>query len=163
MDLDFHWSSKSLISLTRSWIFGSMRRRWAFNLINLVREISSTATGRTMFGLPLPIKWQPIYYYEKIRLMLTMKKVGQTPSLFSAPILMGSFFGLLSLVWRPKFLHGYPLVLGFLFVGIFVPYYFVNNWGYPPRFSIHLLPIAVMSSILVIRNIELTLRNSKFD
>ena len=114
-------------------------------------------------GLPLPIKWQPIYYYEKIRLMLTMKKVGQTPSLFSAPILMGSFFGLLSLVWRPKFLHGYPLVFGFLFLGIFAPYYFVNNWGYPPRFSIHLLPIAVMSSILVIRNIELTLRNSKFD
>jgi len=106
-------------------------------------------------GMPIPINWwQPIEYYRKIRLMLTMRPAGQLPSLFSIPLLFGAGFALLSLFFRPKFLQSYPLAFGFMFLGALVPYYFVNNWGYSPRFSIHILPIAVMSTILVARNMR---------
>jgi len=99
-------------------------------------------------GESLPVKWQPIFFYEKIRLMIAMKKVGQFPSPFSIPIIVGSCVGILFLVWRPHTFHQYPMALGLLLLGVFTPYYFVNNWGYPPRFSIHLLPISVVSTVV---------------
>ena len=99
----------------------------------------------------LPIKWQPVFFYEKIRLMIAMKKVGQFPSPFSIPIMIGSCVGILFLIWRPFAFHQYPMSLSLLLLGVFIPYYFVNNWGYPPRFSIHLLPISVVSTVIFFR------------
>jgi len=100
-----------------------------------------------------------IYFYEKVRLMITMKKVGQFPSPLSIPIVIGSCVGLLSLIWRPQTCRKYPMSLGLLLLGVFFPYYFVSNWGYPPRFSIHLLPISVVSTVIFARCLVCNIEN----
>ena len=86
-------------------------------------------------------------FYLRVRLMLTASY--ETPSFATLILLPGVFLGLLALIWRPQFLKAYPLALGWAFIGIFLPYIFFGNPGYPPRKSIHLLPVALLSIMII--------------
>jgi hypothetical protein len=67
-------------------------------------------------------------------------------SVISALILFpGTLIGLLALVCRKGPLAFYPLGLGIAMLGLLFPYFWVKVVAYPPRFSIHLLPIASLS------------------
>ena len=67
-------------------------------------------------------------------------------SFLSALILLsGTLVGLLALVWRKGSLAFYPLGLGIALAGLLFPYLWVKVVAYPPRFSIHLLPLASLS------------------
>jgi hypothetical protein len=72
-------------------------------------------------------------------------------SILSALILLsGTLFGLLALFWRKGPLAYFPLSLGIALAGLLFPYLWVKVVAYPPRFSIHLLPLASLSlSILL--------------
>jgi hypothetical protein len=43
--------------------------------------------------------------------------------------------------------------LGIIIIGLFAPYAFLWNGGYAPRFSIHLLPITVLSLVFVLNRL----------
>jgi hypothetical protein len=60
-------------------------------------------------------------------------------------LLPGTLLGLLVLVWRPKILEGYPLSISITLLGLLSPYLFLHIWGYPPRYSSQLLPLAALS------------------
>ena len=100
-------------------------------------------------GVPISIKWHPIYFFRKIYLIIAMKPWGVIPSPFSVVMMLGTAFGLSALLWRPNLFQRLPISLGLMLIGAFVPYYFVNNFGYAPRYSIHVLPIATISFIIV--------------
>jgi hypothetical protein len=84
------------------------------------------------------------------------------PSIYGFVMVFGTCIALAALVWRPKALVNFPLSIGIIIIGLLVPYLFVWNWGYLPRFSIHLLPLAVLSVILFLNHLlmgfKLTLR-----
>ncbi len=70
-------------------------------------------------------------------------------SLFTCAILLpGTAVGLWSLFYRKGPWADYPLGLGVLLLGLLAPYLWVQVVAYPPRFSIHLLPPAVLSMVL---------------
>ena len=59
-----------------------------------------------------------------------------------------------ALIWRPKLLQNYPMAIGLALICIFLPFIFLGNTGgYPPRYSIHLLPLALLSLTIVTDNI----------
>jgi hypothetical protein len=60
-------------------------------------------------------------------------------------LLPGTLLGLIALVWRPKFLAGFPISISVTILGLLSPYLFLHIWGYPPRYSTQLLPLAVLS------------------
>ena len=88
-----------------------------------------------------------IHFYQRIKIMVTAVDHGN-PSLATFILLPGTLLGLLALLWRPKFLQNYPIAIGLAFIGLFLPYWFVANWGYAPRYSIHLLPLAITSLMI---------------
>ena len=89
-----------------------------------------------------------IHFYHRIQIMVTAVDHGN-PSLATFILLPGTLLGLLALVWRPKFLQNYPIAIGLALFGLFLPYWFVANWGYAPRYSIHLLPLTIISLMIV--------------
>ena len=89
-----------------------------------------------------------IHFYQRIQIMVTAVDHGN-PSLATLILLPGTLLGLLALVWRPKFLQNYPIAIGLALIGLFLPYWFVANWGYAPRYSIHLLPLTIISLMIV--------------
>ena len=89
-----------------------------------------------------------IHFYHRIKIMVTAVDHGN-PSLATFILLPGTLLGLLALVWRPKFLQNYPIAIGLALFGLFLPYWFVANWAYAPRYSIHLLPLTVISLMIV--------------
>ena len=89
-----------------------------------------------------------IHFYHRIQIMVTAVDHGN-PSLATFILLPGTLLGLLALVWRPNFLQNYPIAIGLALFGLFLPYWFVANWGYAPRYSIHLLPLAIISLMVV--------------
>lgn len=74
----------------------------------------------------------------------------QFPSLSGWVVTIGTILGLIAIFWRPKALENFPLSVGVVFVGLLLPYAFMWNWGYPPRFSIHLLPLATLSFVFLL-------------
>jgi hypothetical protein len=69
----------------------------------------------------------------------------------SALILFGgTILGLLALVWRRGAFAFYPLSLGLTLAGLIFPYLWVKVVAYPPRFSIHLLPLASLSLSIIL-------------
>jgi len=105
-----------------------------------------------VFGQTVPnhVNWfgqDLIHFYPRIKIMVTAVDHGN-PGGATFILLPGTLLGLLALVWRPKFLHNYPIAIGLALFGLFLPYWFVANWGYAPRYSIHLLPLTVMSLII---------------
>ena len=88
-------------------------------------------------------------FYFKMKLMLTAT-YSATPSLATIILLPGTFIGLVALVWRPNCLRGFPIAIGCALIGVFLPYVFYGNPGYPGRYSIHLLPLALLSVTIVL-------------
>jgi hypothetical protein len=77
----------------------------------------------------------------------------QFPSFSSIVLVGGTFTALIALIWRPKPLVNFPLSIGIILIGLFGPYIWVWNGGYPPRFSIYLLPLATLSLFFLINNL----------
>ncbi len=90
-----------------------------------------------------------VHFYQRIRIIITATDHG-SPSFSTFILLSGTLLGLLALIWRPKFLQNYPMAIGLALIGLFLPYWFVANWGYAPRYSIHLLPMAIISIMIVV-------------
>ena len=84
----------------------------------------------------------PEYSFYTILMGNTWHYFPTIPSIF---LVSGTFIALTALAWRPKLLKNYPLSFGTTIVGIFLPYAFIWYGAYPPRFSIHLLPFALLS------------------
>ena len=73
------------------------------------------------------------------------------PSISGIAVTLGVFVALLALFWRPKPLLNFPLSFGVIFIGLLSPYMFLWVGAYPPRFSIHILPLALLSLAFLIR------------
>ena len=87
-------------------------------------------------------------FYFKIKLMLTAT-YSATPSFATMVLLPGTFIGFVALIWRPNCLRGFPMAIGCALIGVFLPYVFFGNPGYPGRYSIHLLPLALLSIMII--------------
>ena len=61
---------------------------------------------------------------------------------------LGFLLGVAALLWRPAFLRRYPLALGLGLCALLAPYLFFRATIYFPRWSIHLLPLAMLSLVL---------------
>ena len=72
------------------------------------------------------------HFYQRTKIILTGVDHGN-PSFTTFVFLLGTLLALLALVWRPKFLQNYPMAIGLALIGLFLPYWFVANWGYAPR------------------------------
>jgi hypothetical protein len=68
-------------------------------------------------------------------------------------VTFGVIVALLALFWRPNVLKNFPLSLPIIFVGLVLPYAFLMNWGYAPRYSIHLIPFALLSLTFFLSNL----------
>ena len=85
------------------------------------------------------------YERWKLYLILTGNEWPTFPSISGILVSLGVLVALFALVWRPKALANFPLSLGVIFVGLLSPYIFLWTGGYAPRFSIHILPLAILS------------------
>lgn len=88
----------------------------------------------------------------KYYLILTGNEWPVFPSLSGFIVSAGTLLALLALVWRPKPLLNFPLGLGVTILGLLAPYVFLWTGGYQPRFSIHLLPLALLSLAIFLDN-----------
>jgi hypothetical protein len=75
------------------------------------------------------------------------------PNLAGFIVTIGTVLGLLAIVWRPKIFVNFPLSLGIILFGLLLPYVFLWNWAYEPRYSIHLLPLALLVWAILLNNI----------
>jgi len=94
--------------------------------------------------------FKPMAFSDQINalyIVVAGNTLPNIPSIYGLIMVFGTCIALAALVWRPKALLNFPLSIGIIIIGILVPYLFVWNWGYLPRFSIHLLPLAVLSVI----------------
>ena len=93
------------------------------------------------------------YERGKFYLILTGDEWPTFPSISGVLVSLGVFLALLALVWRPKPLADFPRSLGVIFIGLLFPYIFLWTGGYHPRFSIHILPLAILSWAFLLNNI----------
>jgi len=77
-------------------------------------------------------------------LILTGNEWGHFPGIAGFIMVLGVLVALLVLIWRPKSLLNFPLSLGVIFIGLLAPYAVLWTGGYPPRWSIHVLPFSVL-------------------
>ena len=63
---------------------------------------------------------------------------------------LGVFVSLLTLFWRPKSLSSFPLSLGIILICLLAPYSVLWTGGYPPRWSIHILPFSILAVTLLL-------------
>ena len=87
-------------------------------------------------------------FYFKVKLMLTAT-YSATPSFATMVLLPGTFIGFVALIWRPNCLRSFPMAIGCALIGVFLPYVFFGNPGYSGRYSIHLLPLALLSIMII--------------
>jgi hypothetical protein len=78
-------------------------------------------------------------------IVLTGKSWPAFPGMLGIIVTIGVIVALLALVWRLNVLKNFPLGLSIIIVGLLFPYAFLMTWGYAPRYSIHLLPLALLS------------------
>lgn len=103
---------------------------------------------KTRIGYSDP--FQPLINFY---LILTGNNWPIPPSIAGLVITIGTFAGLVSLVWRKKVFFNFPIGLGVSILGLLIPYLFLTIMAYPPRFSIHLLPLALLSTMILLNNI----------
>lgn len=94
--------------------------------------------------------------WDSICLLLTARDSGIHLSGFI--LWAGVLLGLICLVVRFGPLKRYPLELGLILLCIIAPYFFLKVNAYTPRFSVHLLPFAVLSLVLTIRTVWMEAR-----
>jgi hypothetical protein len=78
-------------------------------------------------------------------LVITGKPWPSYPGMLGIILTIGVIVALLSLVRRPNALKNFPLGLSIIILGLLFPYAFLMTWAYPPRYSIHLFPLALLS------------------
>jgi len=83
-------------------------------------------------------------------LIITGKHWGQLPSISGFFVALGVFVSLLALFWRPKSFSNYPLSLGIILICLLAPYTVLWTGGYPPRWSIHILPLSILAVTLLL-------------
>ena len=88
-------------------------------------------------------------FYFRMKLMLTATH-SATPNFATMVLLPGTFIGFVALIWRPNCLRSFPMAIGCALIGVFLPYVFFSNAGYPGRYSIHLLPLALLSTMIIL-------------
>ncbi len=86
---------------------------------------------------------------HNMKILLSAADPGEI-SIVSVTLIFGTAMGLLALVWRPAWLCAYPVGLGVAIAGVFAPYFLFEPYGYAPRFSVHLLPLACLSVVTVL-------------
>ena len=118
----------------RNWLLGV-----GFVIVDSETTTLLRMDGATYFG-PYTMVIGKMYY-----LILTGNDWPTFPSIAGFVVILGTFIALLSLVWRSKALSNFPLGLGLTVFFLLVPYLVAFNGGYAPRFSIHLLPLALLS------------------
>ena len=92
----------------------------------------------------------PVFFFK---LAFGASLLGLILGLPSAPTIIltsGTVLALTALVWRPYVFKDFQFSLGIIIIGLFAPYIILWNGGYPPHFSNHLLPLALLSVIVVI-------------
>ncbi|MBT3508725.1 MAG: hypothetical protein HN472_04170 [Nitrospina sp.] len=77
--------------------------------------------------------------------ILTGSYWPNVPSISGLLVISGVFIAVLALVWRFKAILNFPFSLGVIFLGLLSPYAILWTGGYTPRFSIHILPLALLS------------------
>jgi hypothetical protein len=98
------------------------------------------STGNTIgFGSLVPT-------LKSFYIILTGINWPNFPSISGVIISLGTFLGLIALVWHRKSFLNFPLSIGVSLLCLFVPYLSINvTPAYYPRFSIHLIPLALLS------------------
>jgi hypothetical protein len=102
-------------------------------------------------AVPVPIIWD--FKFEAILrglyIVLTTGFWPHFPPLSGFVITFGSLVGLIALVWQRKPFLNFPVGVGVSILGVLIPYCVLFVVGsYPPRFSIHLLPLALLASMI---------------
>lgn len=135
--------SSVLLICYRNWLLGG--------------DFYPTAVGHANF--------KPMGFSDQINalyIVVAGNTLPNIPSISGLVTTFGTCIALVALVWHPKALINFPLSIGIIIIGLLVPYLFVWNWAYLPRFSIHLLPLAVLSVIFLLNHLlvglKLTLR-----
>jgi hypothetical protein len=75
------------------------------------------------------------------------------PNLAGFVVTVGTTMGLLAMVWRIRIFENFPLSIGIILFGLLLPYVFIWNWVYEPRYSIHLLPLALLVWAVLLNNL----------
>ena len=128
-------------------ILEGFRHWWVCGVFGPTCMVGNSDINVLHFNITSYIHWNNIYH------VLTMSHWPAIPQVSTSILLTGFVLGVLALVWRPGFLRTYPASLGLVFIGYLLPYFFLNIWSYPPRYSIHLLPIATLSVMIVLESL----------
>ena len=97
--------------------------------------------------------WSGTYETGQYYLILTGNLWPHFPSISGFAVTLGVFVALLALIWRPKLILNFPLSLGVIFAGLLAPYAVLYSGGYAPRFSIHILPLALLSLVFCLNHL----------
>ncbi|MBT7682133.1 MAG: hypothetical protein HN668_11285 [Nitrospina sp.] len=81
--------------------------------------------------------------------------------LLTLVLLPGTLLGLIALIWRPRPLARFPLSISIILLGLLSPYLFLHIWGYPPRYSTQLLPLAALSLGIIFGNFSSSVGTKK--
>jgi len=95
------------------------------------------------------------FEYESLYVLFSAQSWSSFPSIgISGFILIsGMLIALLALVWHSKIFFNFPLSLSISMLGLVLPFFIFKNLGYAPRWSIHLLPLAIFSVSFLLNNI----------
>jgi len=98
------------------------------------------------------VKWHPNLdlvthspFPDSLYIVLTGKSWPAFPGMLGIIVTIGVIVALLSLARRQNAFENFPLGLSITIVGLLFPYVFLMTWGYAPRYSIHILPLALLS------------------
>lgn len=90
---------------------------------------------------------------ESFYIILTGNTWPTFPNLSGFVVTFGTVMGLLAMVSRSRIFVDFPLSLGIILFGLLLPYVFIWNWVYEPRYSIHLLPLALLVWAILLNNL----------
>lgn len=141
-----------------------MRKRWKWPLVYLVLlALAPLAVAlrnwmmRGMFVLIVPrtfsetfsgLTWDGV---RSIMILLNASYLAK-PDFIALVLWPGTILAVVALVWRHGPMAYYPMGLAWTVVGLVVPYFFLFTDNAAPRFSIHLIPIATLSLVVVMNH-----------
>jgi hypothetical protein len=133
----YYWSGGIVIGVGlicwRNWLLGS--------------DFYFVGTGHPHVGNAMVLPFSNFYT------IITGNTWPIFPSISAFFLASGLLVAILALVWRPKPLLNFPLSLSIALLGLFAPYVLVSITGYVPRWSIHFLPLALLSFIIFLNNV----------
>jgi hypothetical protein len=140
--LTWYWTGGLVIG-----VFGLCLRNWFLGVGFWFADSESIANyaGSAMPSMSMEV---PKMFY----LILTGASWPILPSISAYIMIFGTFSAFVAL-WRPKLLQNAPLGLALSIFLLFIPYFYAGVPWYPPRFSIHLLPLAVLFFMIFINHL----------